>query len=591
MSSHTLRHSSCRQIAQAYRHAKFQTNQPLLQTRRHSGKSVPHATSHQAWSRQSAVLFAAAATIALVYTNSRSHQVQAEAPATDPPEIRIEKPRKKKESKEENRDMISSQHLQVKRSWEYPGVYIWGSNTGKVAAPGSDEAYVKSPQRLSYFDDLLLRDLKLDRNFGAALLENGDLVQWGRSYTEDTSEPSVTLKGKDLNSIQISRDRIIALARNGTVYSIPVSKSDQENGHKLSESTWIPFSSTTADISYRKLQPQNLGSREKVIKISSGLEHVLLLTNAGRVFSAASGTQDFPSRGQLGVPGITWLSRPVGAYDMCHELTTLRGFDIASIATGDYHSLVLDKQGRAFSWGDNSSGQLGFDYNSESPFIDSPSLLAINKLYQGTSQIPQVTNISAGGANSFFSIDATRVAHPTENPADVRTLNRVTADTWAAGEGIKGSLGNGKWTHVQGRPTKVPSLSGLFEYDEKAQSVIPIRMAQISVGSNHASAVMDNVTYLNASERGTENDTNWGADVLWWGGNEYYQLGTGKRNNVATPQYIRPLDMAAEIEAGRREEHRFHATPKHKVSVKGRKVSMEQRVECGRNVTAVYSGL
>jgi alpha-tubulin suppressor-like RCC1 family protein len=276
---------------------------------------------------------------------------------------------------------------------------------------------------------------------------------------------------------------------------------------------------------------------------------------------------------------------------MCHEITTLKGFPIAKLASGDYHSVVLDTEGRVFSFGDNSSGQLGFEWNAESPYIDTPSLLAINRLYQGTNQTPKVTNISAGGQNSFFSIDATRVAGSSENPNEIRTLGRVTADTWACGQGIKGSLGNGRWTHIQGLPAKVPALSGLFEYDERKSTVIPIRMAQISVGQTHASAVMENVTYLDASEKGTENDTNWGADVLWWGGNEFYQLGTGKRNNVANPQYIRPLDMASEIEAGRKEEHRFHVTPKHTVKVKGRKVSMEQRVECGRNVTAVYSGV
>ena len=37
-------------------------------------------------------------------------------------------------------------------------------------------------------------------------------------------------------------------------------------------------------------------------------------------------------------------------------------------------------------------------------------------------------------------------------------------------------------------------------------------------------------------------DTNFGADILWWGGNEHYQLGTGKRNNVNSPVYIGPLD-------------------------------------------------
>ena len=103
---------------------------------------------------------------------------------------------------------------------------------------------------------------------------------------------------------------------------------------------------------------------------------------------------------------------------------------------------------------------------------------------------------------------------------------------------------------------------------------------------------MNNVTHLEASDRrsATENETNWGADVLWWGGNEFYQLGTGKRNNCSTPVYIAPLDVQTDKEKGRREEHRFQITPRKKIKFEGRWVEVEQRVECGRNVTAVYSG-
>ena len=505
----------------------------------------------------------------------------------------IEKTKKKKgASKEENRDLISSQHLQVKKSWENPGVYAWGSNSGSVAAPGSNEPYVKTAQRIPYFDDVLLRDLKLDRQFGAAVLENGDLVQWGKDFSAEASEPAVTLRGKDLKNIVISRDRVIGLSKSGTVYSIPVSRTDQEEGPKVSESSWIPFWGGSSKISYRKLQPQKLGYGEKVTSISGGLEHVLLLTSAGRVYSAASSLDAFPSRGQLGVPGVTWHTRPEGAFDMCHEITTLKGFEIKALAAGDAHSVVLDKEGRVFSFGDNSSGQLGFEYNSESPFLDAPSLLPIDRLYSGSSQTARVTSIAAGGANSFLTIDATRVASPDEDQRAIQNLlGRITADTWSCGTGLRGTLGNGKWTHIQGRLTKVPALSGLYEYDEKARTVIPIRMARVSVGATHASAVMDNVTYLDASEKGTEDETNWGADILFWGGNEYYQLGTGKRNNVANPVYIRPLDIGAEIEAGRKEEHRFHITPRHTVKIKGKKKSVEQRVECGRGVTAVYSAV
>ncbi|KPI41368.1 Protein FMP25, mitochondrial [Cyphellophora attinorum] len=572
--------SSSRSIAVKQRHhgTRFLSTKP----------QIHH--EHRAWQRPSAALLAAAATVAFIYSTSFP-DVQAEA-AEQPPELVFEKIKKSKKgaSKEDNRNLISSQHTQVKRSWENPGVYVWGTNSGRVAAPDSAEAYIRTPRRLPWFDDVLLRDLKLDRQFGAAILENGDLVQWGKGYSPESTSPSVTLKGKDLKQIQISRDRIIALSKSGQVYSIPASKTDQEEQPKVSESSWIPFWGGTSHISYRKISPQ-LGYSEKITSISSGLEHVLLLTSSGRVFSAASSMEGFPSRGQLGVPGVTWLTRPSGPFDMPHEITTLKGFEITGIATGDTHSLALDREGRVFAFGDNSSGQLGMYSGSESPFIDVPSLVPTTKMYpRDANQTARVTSIAAGGLNSFFTVDATRIAGQDEDPRALgNLLGRVTADTFACGQGLRGTLGNGRWTHIQDSPSRIPTLSGLFEYDEINKKTIPIRIASISVGSSHASATLDNVTYLDASEHSGKNDTNWGADCLWWGGNEHYQLGTGKRNNVANPVYIRPLDMDAEVQAGRKEEHRFHVTPRSKVVVKGRKVNLEQRVECGGGLSAVYS--
>ncbi|MCJ1241851.1 hypothetical protein MMC14_009857 [Varicellaria rhodocarpa] len=518
-------------------------------------------------------------------------ELRAESPPP-PAEIQFEKSKKKKGlSKEDNRDLISSQHLQVKRSWENPGVYAWGSNTGKVAAPGSDEAFIKSPTRIPFFDGVLLRDIKLDRNFGVAVTEQGDLLQWGIGYSEETSQPTPTLKGKDLVSVTVSRDRVVALSSSGTVYSLSVARADQLSGPKPLESTWIPFYSSQSPISYRTIKPPTTSWSEKVSSISCGLDHLLLITSSGRIFSAAASSSEFPSRGQLGIPGLTWTTRPPGAYDQPHEITTLRGFEISSISAGDYHSLAVDKEGRVFAFGDNSLGQLGFDYSPESPTIDAPSLLPIQKLYVGTNQVPRVTSVAAGGVNSFFTIDATRVAGQGEDPAEARGLGRVTADTWSCGQGIYGGLGNGRWTHMQGTPTKIKKLSSLFEYDEGNRTVIPIRLQRLSVGSTHASATMDNVTHIGAHSGSSENDTNWGADVLWWGGNEHYQLGTGKRNNKSIPDYIAPLDLEADREKGRREEHRFQITPKGKVRIGGREVTMEQRVECGRFVSAIYSGV
>jgi alpha-tubulin suppressor-like RCC1 family protein len=351
---------------------------------------------------------------------------------------------------------------------------------------------------------------------------------------------------------------------------------------------------------YRNITPPNLARSERVTSIAGGLEHSLLLTSTGRVFSAASATDAYPSRGQLGVPGLSWLTRPTGDFDQPHEITTLKGFTINAIAAGDRHSLALDSEGRLFAWGDNASGQLGFDSTAETAAVDAPSLVPIHKPYAGTSQSPRITSISAGGSNTYFTVDATRVASPGErDPAQLRTIGRVTSDTFALGTGITGSLGNSRWTHVQSTPAKIPSLSSLFEYDEATSATVPIRLASLSVGSTHAAAVMRNITQTDISTTpgATPDSTNWGADIVFWGGNEHYQLGTGKRNNAATPLYIQPLDSAAELarakkSTGSKEEHRFHITPRATTRLgDGRKVSVEQKVVCGRATTCVYSSV
>lgn len=509
------------------------------------------------------------------------------APST-PEKVIITKPKTESTlSTERNRDQLSPQHVQVTKGRESPGVYAWGSNSSCVADPDSSETVIKTPRRLRYFEGKILRDLKLDQASGAAISETGDLIQWGKGYSQTEFQPTPTLTGKDLVSICMSRDRIIALSSGGDVYSLPIAKLDQQNGPKLLE-TSFPFWRSRAKISYRPLVPR-LGLGERVSSITGGLEHVLLLTNCGRVFSAAAATEAYPSRGQLGIPGLTWATRPQGPVDRCHEISSLRGFRIVQIASGDSHSLVLDKDGRVFVFGDNSFGQLGLELEPMTPIQDTPTLLPLSHLYSAKNWLTKVTGVAAGGANSFITVDAQRVHVPDEHRSAVQNPNAPTVDTWAFGKGIHGALGTGRWTHIQDTPSKVKTLSGLFEFDDKTQKITPIRLNHISVGSTHAAAVLNNRTHLNAPDRSSFTDTNWGQDVLWWGGNEFFQLGTGKRNNVPVPTYIRP---PADVQtAGDTVEARFQIIPRQKGRVGNRKITMEQRIECGRNVSAVYSAV
>lgn len=483
---------------------------------------------------------------------------------------------------------LGSQYVQKKRSVKSPGVYLWGTNTNRVVDPDSKETIIKTPRRVAYFDGLVLRDLKLSDKSGAAIDDKGDLIQWGKGYSKSKYKPTRTLTGKNLTSVCMSSDRIIALASDGKVYSLPIAESDQSSGQKFKEGSWVPFWSGKSLVSYRLLQP-SLKLGEKVTAVRGGLEHALLLTSSGRVFSVASSTESYPSFGQLGVPGLTWATRPKGPVDACHEIKALSGSKIIQIATGDYHSLALSKDGSVFAFGDNSLGQLGMQFDPSLPYNDNPTLLPVKNLYRDNKWLPKVTGIAAGGANSFFTVDAKRTVGPDENPSTIRDLDRVKSDTWACGRGLWGALGTGKWIHLQDAPTKVKALSDLFEYDENAKTLSPIRLREIAVGTTHVAAVMDNKVHMDSSPTESLSKTgDWGYDALWWGGNEHFQLGTGKRSNLSKPTYINAPPEGADED---REEARLQIMPRHKAKVGSRTKSMEQRVVCGRHVSGIYSAV
>lgn len=474
----------------------------------------------------------------------------------------------------------------VKGNQDNPGVYVWGSNAGRVIDPNSREVIFKSPTRLAFFDDQVLRDLKLRHNFGAAINEKGNLVMWGDAVSMEDPNPVTTLEGKDLVKLAVSVDRVVALSSGGDVYSVPVSRHDQLTGQKVApDGSWIPLwnSSPQPDaVNYRDLTP-SLKSREKIVDISSGLQHCLMLTSKGRVFSAAASALEFPGRGQLGVPDLTWHTRPDGPYDQPHEVASLAGHHAVQIATGEAHSAVLDRDGNVFVWGDNIYGQLGYTGGQGKQFVDRPTPLAVDKLYAKTDYAPRVTSVAAGGSSTFFTAEAAAKPSPANKDIPARTF-----DVWACGGGLHGTLGTGKFSHATVRPAKVKSLSSAFEFDEATDKLAPIRISRLVAGTNHVAAVMA------AKASGASKEA--GADVLVWGGNEHYQLGTGKRTNLHTPTFVAGLDSPSrvqdEIVSG--EDQRLQLAPRRTVRLdegKGRKVAFEQRVECGGYVTAVYSGV
>lgn len=86
---------------------------------------------------------------------------------------------------------------------------------------------------------------------------------------------------------------------------------------------------------------------QKVKKIVSGAEHLILLTSNGDVFSFGCGL-----RGALGHGDVNPCQSP-------KQVEALAGLKVNDVGAGSFHSNAVSSFGDVYSWGWNTNGQLG----------------------------------------------------------------------------------------------------------------------------------------------------------------------------------------------------------------------------------------
>ena len=139
---------------------------------------------------------------------------------------------------------------------------------------------------------------------------------------------------------------------------------------------------------------------DRISQFSVSKYHFVLLTENGEVYVFGDNFN-----GELGL-GTTSRPVPIRGLPMVRPIELLIGYEgkfqrfvptkipkfnkIKSVSMGNNHSLILDDQGKAYSFGSNDYGQLGLGgYN----FRDSPTLI---------SGITNIVQVAAGGAHSLI---------------------------------------------------------------------------------------------------------------------------------------------------------------------------------------------
>ncbi|KAL0947109.1 hypothetical protein HGRIS_013245 [Hohenbuehelia grisea] len=462
--------------------------------------TTPRSLGHAAGRAAPGIVLAGAAAAAVVW-NSSSNPIHNDGPAdlagmNSGAQTALTKGKDVRSSEARDPDTLAT--------------FVWGSNSSHLLDPTpADEDPIRTPAVARWLDNVALRDLVLHKKHAACIDARGDVYQWGEGFSRTHhGKPTQTLRGKNIEQLQLTENRVYALSASGHVYALEASASKQELSAGAPTPASAPWWSTgwmwgeEESVDFVQITPNSdFGWGEKFVSISAGDEHLLALTSKGRVFAhpvsfkANSHGQlglrkvDIPDHslpGKLGtrqtielipksvkdpyaraspfVRGQPDASAPpiddlsgvrddtIRFCDRLLEIPSLKGVDIAQIAAGGRSSFVRTTSGRVLGWGANDYGQIGLGHEVVIDTVTVPTEIILWRRLPGRTR-SKCLNVCAGGDLTCFAVER-------QDPDDE---SNTTVDLLMCGNGQWGGLGNNIYSNAQASPLRARNVSGLRE--------------------------------------------------------------------------------------------------------------------------------
>jgi uncharacterized repeat protein (TIGR03803 family) len=245
----------------------------------------------------------------------------------------------------------------------------WGVDSPSYQLGNNSTASIRFPTNVSsaFCNEVNISNLvtvAAGYDYGLAVDSNGDLWSWGDNqygqlgngtYLSPQQVPSSSALS-NVVSVAAGWQHTLALCTNGTVWATGTDWDAWEGGGRLGVGGLpSPYYTNTP---MQSLVPT--GTR--ITAVAAGFLHSLALDSSSNVW--AWGDNAF---GQLGLGS--------GAPSSTNRPAKLSGIsNVMAIAAGAFHSIAATADGRVWSWGDNSIGELG--RNTASPTSPAPGLVA-----------------------------------------------------------------------------------------------------------------------------------------------------------------------------------------------------------------------
>jgi alpha-tubulin suppressor-like RCC1 family protein len=173
-----------------------------------------------------------------------------------------------------------------------------------------------------------------------AIDKNGQAWAWGVNVSGTLGDNTIVSRRTPVSVLGATKTFCQIAA--GSSHTVAIDKNGQAWAWGLNGTGELGDNSITS----RRTPVSVLGAVKTFCKIAAGFNHTVAIDKNGRAWGWG-----FNSTGQLGDNSITQRLTPVSV------LGAVKTF--CQIATAACHTVAIDKNGRAWGWGFNSTGQLG----------------------------------------------------------------------------------------------------------------------------------------------------------------------------------------------------------------------------------------
>ena len=214
-------------------------------------------------------------------------------------------------------------------------------------------------------------DILINENFSIILTEKGNAISFGKNTN---GELGLSHKKETKNA------QLITKFKN----KVKIIKTTGNTNLLLTKNNELFIWSVTKKIALQKPTMIYLPKRIQIQSISTGKNFAILLTNNGICYGCGSN-----EIGELGITQTKYCVTPVEI----NELMKYRE-RIIQVKCGYKHTICLSENGKCFTWGNNTYGQLG--HNNNGSILPAPIFVEENK------EKIRIIQVSAGFRASFF---------------------------------------------------------------------------------------------------------------------------------------------------------------------------------------------